>query len=581
MLASPATGSVDRVWFSGSTLYARTHSGRTLQTADFESWTPVSAIEPPAESAAQPIRTPESGARTVAVSLDGYALFALGRQLYKSQDGGRTWKNLTALKSESVIGTGQHSVALSPRDPNRIVVANDFGVWQTLDGGLTWAGLNLALPNLPARRIVSTPTGTAGPRIQVDNLPETLELVPGAAIWTPTGPLEDDADRKNSYSVAIGAEIQSLAAAGQTIYAGSSDGRMWVSGDGGAVFQESPLPAGAGPVERIWVDPARPQIALAALGGTGPHVLRTFNGGQFWDAIDSDLPAAPAHAVTADPASGAIYAATDQGVFWTVTDLASSSPATRWISLSGSLPAEPAYDVRLDPAGFQLYVALDGHGIYAAAAPHRSRNVRLINTADSSTRPAAPGSLLRVVGAYVNAAHAAGLAYPVLGVPSDAESQIQVPYGATGPSVSLALDTKTGPVTLPLRVQPVSPAIFVGPDGLPMLYDADTGMPLDARNPASSNGRIQIFATGLGKLRRDWPAGMPAPLEDPPAVASEVKVFLNGAPLQVTRATLAPGYVGFYLVEAQLPVITNIGASELFISVDGQESNRTLVLIEP
>jgi uncharacterized protein (TIGR03437 family) len=334
-------------------------------------------------------------------------------------------------------------------------------------------------------------------------------------------------------------------------------------------------------VERIWVDPARPRIALAALGGTGAHVLRTFNGGQFWDAIDSDLPAAPAHSVTADPASGAIYIATDQGVFWTVADLASSSPATRWISLSGSLPAEPAYDVRLDPAGFQLYVALDGHGIYATAAPHRSRNVRLINTADSSTRPAAPGSLLRVVGAYVNAAHAAGLAYPVLGIPSDAESQIQVPYGATGPSVSLALETKTGPVTLPLRVQPVSPTIFVGPDGLPMLYDADSGMPLDARNPAHSNGRIQIFATGLGKLRRDWPAGMPAPLEDPPAVASEVKAFLNGAPLQVTRATLAPGYVGFYLVEAQLPVITNIGASELFLSVDGQESNRTLVLIEP
>jgi hypothetical protein len=40
-------------------------------------------------------------------------------------------------------------------------------------------------------------------------------------------------------------------------------------------------------------------------------------------------------------------------------------------------------------------------------------------------------------------------------------------------------------------------------------------------------------------------------------------------------------HVGFYLVEAQLPVITNIGASELFISVDGQESNRTQILIEP
>jgi uncharacterized protein (TIGR03437 family) len=116
---------------------------------------------------------------------------------------------------------------------------------------------------------------------------------------------------------------------------------------------------------------------------------------------------------------------------------------------------------------------------------------------------------------------------------------------------------------------------------VPMLYDADTGLPLDARNTAHSNGRIQILATGLGRVRPDWPTNLPAPHQNPPAVAASVKIYLDGSPLQVTRATLAPDFIGFYLIEAQLPPIANLGTSELYISADGQESNRVQIVVEP
>jgi uncharacterized protein (TIGR03437 family) len=49
----------------------------------------------------------------------------------------------------------------------------------------------------------------------------------------------------------------------------------------------------------------------------------------------------------------------------------------------------------------------------------------------------------------------------------------------------------------------------------------------------------------------------------------------------VTRATLAPGYVGFYLIEVQLPKLVNSGPAELYLDVDGQPSNRVRVYIEP
>jgi uncharacterized protein (TIGR03437 family) len=180
----------------------------------------------------------------------------------------------------------------------------------------------------------------------------------------------------------------------------------------------------------------------------------------------------------------------------------------------------------------------------------------------------------------VNGVRDGNLDYPVLAA-SDLESQIQVPFEAVGPNVALALDTNAGRITLSQQVQPVSPAIFVGHDGAPWLYDADSGLLIDARNTAHSNGRVQIMATGLGKVRPDWPTGLAAPLEDPPVVAAPIRAFLDGSPVQVSLAALAPGYIGFYLFEVQLPAVTNAGVSELHISAGGQESNHVQIVIEP
>jgi uncharacterized protein (TIGR03437 family) len=96
-----------------------------------------------------------------------------------------------------------------------------------------------------------------------------------------------------------------------------------------------------------------------------------------------------------------------------------------------------------------------------------------------------------------------------------------------------------------------------------------------------SNGRLQIWATGLGRVRPDWPAGLPAPHENPPSVVASIKVFLDGAPLQVTQATLVPDFVGFYLIEVQLPSIVNAGTSVLSIAADNQESNKVPLFLEP
>jgi uncharacterized protein (TIGR03437 family) len=48
----------------------------------------------------------------------------------------------------------------------------------------------------------------------------------------------------------------------------------------------------------------------------------------------------------------------------------------------------------------------------------------------------------------------------------------------------------------------------------------------------------------------------------------------------VSRATLAPGYIGFYVVEVQLPTLNNAGVNELYITAGGVESNRVPIVIE-
>jgi len=585
-LAAPATGPVVRVWFSneGGVLFARTQSGRIFQTADFSAWTPLSvAVEPPPSTipSTMPARFPEAGVRLINAAADAGRIYALGRQLYSSEDGGRTWANLTAYHFASVVGSGVHDLAVAPGNPAQLVLANDFGVWRSLDGGLSWSGLNLGLPNLAVRRILATPGPAGGTRIQADEL-ETLELAPGAAVWEPVPPAADgEGTLMERYATLLGADVSAVAVSQDRVYAGSSDGRLWVVRDGvpGVAWPAR----GGGRVERIFVDPAAPDLALAALAGSGAHVLRTTNGGLFWDELDHNLPNAPAHAIAADRASGSVYVATDKGVFYGHADLqAAANDAVNWTNLTEGLAgsAVPAEDVRLDPAGAQLYIALDGYGVYATLAPHRLLNPQVVSAADYSLRAAAPGALLSVLGARVSAARAANLNYPVLAA-ADGESQIQVPFEAVGPNVSLELDTAVGSRTLGVPVLPAAPGILVGRDGTPALFDADTGLPLDGRNAAHSNGRVQIMATGLGKVRPNWPSGTPAPLVDPPAVEAPVKAFLDGAPLQVTRATLAGGYVGFYLIEVQLPAVTNLGTSSLYISAEGQESNRVQLTLEP
>jgi uncharacterized protein (TIGR03437 family) len=581
-LAGAAGGPVDRVWFSdsGARLLARTVSGRVYEETGAGEWK-VAGREVAEASAdfryAGRLPEPEAVVR----SADSFhaRLYAFGRHVYRSDDGGGHWTNLTAFRGRSIIGEGITALAVSPADPEVIVAANAFGVWRSADGGLSWAGLNDALPNLPVRRILDVPSGTQGTRIALAD-GRVLEWAPGEnEAWRPAVEAAggDEAVRRKA-SLALDADIAALALSDGFSYAGSADGRLWASADGGRSWY--PVRDGG---ERLLAlaSPRREStvvflaVSAAGEGGAGARLLRSSDAGATWEDVTGGLAAGLVQGLAVDETGAALYVASTGGLFFRMLD----RPGGGWISLLAGVQAAVA-DVKLDAAGHQVFAALEGYGVMAAPAPHRLFNVQVVNAADFSSRPAAPGSLLTVLGGRLLRARAGLLAAPVLHA-GEMEAQIQLPFEVEGTSAQIALEMARGAVTVRVPLDEVSPAIFVDRDGGALLLDSASGTLVDRSNPARGGSRVQILATGLGRVTPRWPAGMAAPAEGPPKGDAAVAAFLDGSPVGVTRATLAPSYIGFYLVEIELPAIVNGGAAELYLTAAGRESNRVRIDLEP
>ena len=167
-LPSAGTGPVDRVWYSpdGLSLFAKTASGRVFRTADFEQWQLDGKATPPVRHEAEAAARIAPAFKLVTPSTAAAGrLYGIGRDVYRSDDAGVSWINLTSYQGVCLLGSGLRAVAASPLDPEEVTVASDDGVWRSLDGGLSWTGLNQFLPNLPAAHLMGLPSGTRGVRL--------------------------------------------------------------------------------------------------------------------------------------------------------------------------------------------------------------------------------------------------------------------------------------------------------------------------------------------------------------------------------------------------------------------------------
>jgi photosystem II stability/assembly factor-like uncharacterized protein len=149
------------------------------------------------------------------------------------------------------------------------------------------------------------------------------------------------------------------------LWAGTDDGYVWRTHDGGATWQNVTPPAVGAWSKVTQIDAARyddetayVSVSRFLLDDLAPYVYRTHDGGRTWKRITDGLPAdAPVNAVRADPVRrGLLYAATERGVGLSFDD------GETWQPLQANLPATSVRDLVVH--GNDLAIATHGRSFY-------------------------------------------------------------------------------------------------------------------------------------------------------------------------------------------------------------------------
>ena len=104
---------------------------------------------------------------------------------------------------------------------------------------------------------------------------------------------------------------------------------------------------------------------------------------------------------------------------------------------------------------------------------------------------------------------------------------------------------------------------------------------MDSAARAAAGETVQIFCTGLGATQPAVKSGDPAPTAEPLARVSIIPAAtIGGQTARVTFAGLAPGFVGLYQVNVEIPPGLAIGdAVPLILSQGGVPSNTVTLAI--
>jgi photosystem II stability/assembly factor-like uncharacterized protein len=220
--------------------------------------------------------------------------------------------------------------------------------------------------------------------------------VPGN-LDAPTAADTNDAATRKGVVYAIGPSPIT----GADLWAGTDDGLVWRTRDGGATWSDV-TPAGLPPWSKIGaIEPShfdrdRAYIAVDRhrLDDQAPYVYRTIDGGKSWTAIVQGLAEGGAfnavNVVREDPQrTGLLFAGTERGVFVSLDD------GARWAPLGRGLPTTSVRDLEIH--GDDLVIATHGRGFYILDDIEPLRE--LAADGAEGTRLFAPAAAVRTRGA--------------------------------------------------------------------------------------------------------------------------------------------------------------------------------------
>ena len=137
--------------------------------------------------------------------------------------------------------------------------------------------------------------------------------------------------------------------------------------------------------------------------------------------------------------------------------------------------------------------------------------------------------------------------------------------------------------TQPVNVVQFAPGIFTtnsqgtGPGAI---LDSSYRL-VDSSNPVSAGTNILIYGTGLGAVTNQPDTGSPALANRLSWTTNIPAVTIGGTPAPVSFYGLAPGYVGLYQVNAQVPagLAANV-ATPVRLYIGGVQSNTVTIAVQ-
>lgn len=330
-------------------------------------------------------------------------------------------------------------------------------------------------------------------------------------------------------------------------------------------------------------------VSFSSIGGAGPLSAVNIN-------VRNPSPNADSFTVTVTPAAGNAAAV-------------SVSPATFSLAPGASTTISVTASISAPIATIEGFLSIHGQTSQTSiTVPYWGTLTRpsvnaggVLNAASFSSGPlsVAAGSIISIFGSNLSNSTESAVTIPIPGSLGGATVMIgghpapllfvspvqinaQVPFeveGSNSPTLTVNLNgSSSTPITLPLA--PSAPGIFTVTQngaGRGAILHAASGAAVTADNPARPGELLEVFATGLGAVTPDIPTGSQALSSPLSTTRITPTVTIAGADAPVEFAELAPGFVGLYQINVQVPSELPTGEQPLALTSNGVRSNSVTV----